>query len=214
MVFGGDLYGPGYSTLGTFTFNGQVGTSSLAISPTLSVAPGGGPGYQGIFTLPAGNIFGVNGNSYLGGVTTIGVAGSTTNNLTVNGKATFASNLAIGGSLKIGNVAPTNYPNYGLAVAGSVVAQQSVVTAPHNWADFVFDSAYVMPTLAETKAFIKENHHLPSIPSEKEVMKNGFDLAEMDAKLLQKIEELYLHIIEQEKQIENLKQQVNKLNSK
>ena len=70
-----------------------------------------------------------------------------------------------------------------------------------GWSDFVFFKDYKLPTLKEVENHIKEKGHLKDIPSAKEVEKNGFFLGEMDAKLLQKIEELTLYTIEQEKKI-------------
>ena len=61
------------------------------------------------------------------------------------------------------------------------------------------------------EAFIKTNKHLPEIPSEKEVKENGFNLGEMQGKLLLKVEELTLYIIEQQKLIEGLQKQVKEL---
>jgi hypothetical protein len=74
-----------------------------------------------------------------------------------------------------------------------------------NWADYVFADDYALRPLSEVESFIKKNKHLPEIPSAEEVHKDGVDLAEMDAKLLQKIEELTLYVIEQQKEIERLK---------
>jgi len=65
--------------------------------------------------------------------------------------------------------------------------------------------------LEEVENFILENNHLPEIPSEVEVTGNGINLGEMNAKLLQKIEELTLYLIEQNKEIEELKEKVNRL---
>ncbi|MDP2889502.1 MAG: hypothetical protein Q8P34_11165 [Bacteroidota bacterium] len=73
------------------------------------------------------------------------------------------------------------------------------------WSDFVFKSDYKLMPLNELESFIKENNHLPNIPTEAEVKTNGINVAEMNAKLLQKVEELTLYVIEQQKQIEELK---------
>ncbi|SEB46332.1 hypothetical protein SAMN04489761_0865 [Tenacibaculum sp. MAR_2009_124] len=75
------------------------------------------------------------------------------------------------------------------------------------WADFVFKDNYDLPSLQEVEKHIKSKGHLRDIPSASEVQKNGINLGEMDAKLLQKIEELTLYTIEQEKEIEELKKQ-------
>jgi len=73
-----------------------------------------------------------------------------------------------------------------------------------KWKDCVFEESYKLISLKETEAFIKQNRHLPGIPSEKEVLDNGINVSEMNALLLQKIEELTLYIIEQQKRIELL----------
>jgi len=104
------------------------------------------------------------------------------------------------GSVGIGT---NNTGTYKLAVNGSIRSKEVKVEA--NWSDFVFYDNYDLRTLDEVEQHIKENGHLPDIPSEEEVNKNGISLGEMNAKLLQKIEELTLYLIEQNK--ENQKQQ-------
>ena len=79
------------------------------------------------------------------------------------------------------------------------------------WPDFVFEDNYILKPLTEVETYIKENKHLPDVPSEKEVKENGIDLAKMDAILLQKIEELTLYNIILRKELNNLKTQVNQL---
>ena len=64
--------------------------------------------------------------------------------------------------------------------------------------------------LTEVEKYINENKHLPSVPSEKEVKENGINTAEMDAILLQKIEELTLYIMQQQKDIDALKKEIKK----
>jgi hypothetical protein len=74
-------------------------------------------------------------------------------------------------------------------------------------ADFVFENNYELKKLEEVESFIKENKHLPDFPSGKEIEEHGVNLGEMDAKLLQKIEELTLYMIQMNKEIENLKEE-------
>ena len=74
-----------------------------------------------------------------------------------------------------------------------------------NWADFVFDDDYELRSLEDVENYIAKHKHLPEIPSTAEVHKDGLDLAQMDAKLLQKVEELTLYVIQQQKEIEALK---------
>ncbi len=74
-----------------------------------------------------------------------------------------------------------------------------------GWSDFVFDESYRLPSLSELERYVKENRHLPDIPTESEVKQGGVDLGEMNALLLQKVEELTLYIIDLQKQINELK---------
>lgn len=93
-------------------------------------------------------------------------------------------------------------PNYKLNVTGNIRADEIVVNT--EGADFVFEDNYNLKSLNEVETFIKQNKHLPEIPTATEVEENGVSLGEMQTKLLQKIEELTLYIIEQEKRIEEL----------
>ena len=97
-----------------------------------------------------------------------------------------------------------------LAVEGSIGAREIKVEGS-GWSDFVFEKSYKLPSLENVEKHIKEKGHLKDIPSAKEVEKNGFFLGEMDAKLLQKIEELTLYTIQQEKKIKELEKMVKKL---
>jgi hypothetical protein len=115
------------------------------------------------------------------------------------------------GNVGIGTVTPGPYK---LAVEGTIGARKIKVTQVTPWADFVFDDAYQLPSIQEVELFIKSNKHLPDMPSAKEVAVDGIDLAEMNQKLLQKVEEQMLYIIEMNKQIANLTEQVGILKAK
>ncbi|ACU03275.1 hypothetical protein [Pedobacter heparinus] len=104
------------------------------------------------------------------------------------------------GNVGIGTTVPTDK----LSVKGKIRSQEIKVENT-NWPDYVFTNDYQLPTLQQTENHIKEKGHLPGIPSAAEVKANGIDLGEMNAKLLQKIEELTLHLIHQQKEIEKLK---------
>ncbi len=105
-----------------------------------------------------------------------------------------------GGNVGIGT---KNSGSWKLAVNGKIRAKEIKVET--GWSDFVFYDDYKLPTLMEVENHIKENGHLKDIPSEKDVKENGIFLGEMDAKLLQKIEELTLYTIQQQKEIQELK---------
>lgn len=107
-------------------------------------------------------------------------------------------------------IGTTTTGSHKLAVEGSIGAREIKVEGS-GWSDFVFEREYELPTLKEVENHIKEKGHLRDIPSAKEVEKNGFYLGAMDAKLLQKIEELTLYTIQQEKEIKELKVLVKRL---
>lgn len=132
--------------------------------------------------------------------------------LQVNNENNFVINT--NGSIGIGTMTTGSHK---LAIEGSIGAREIVVETD-TWSDFVFDKDYELKDLNEVENFIQENNHLPDIPSEKEVLENGVALGEMDAKLLQKIEELTLYMIEQNKimkaqneEIQKLKERINTL---
>ncbi len=127
--------------------------------------------------------------------------------------ATSASNFGniTGASVKMyilqnGNVGiGTMNPTYKLSVNGNVRSKEVIVES--NWADYVFQDDYELPSLKETEKFIQQNKHLPGIPSAKEIQENGLAVGELQTKMMAKIEELTLHIIALEKKIEALKSQ-------
>nr|WP_321485482.1 hypothetical protein [uncultured Draconibacterium sp.] len=98
-----------------------------------------------------------------------------------------------------------------LGVKGQIAAEEVKVTFYDNWSDFVFYDDYNLPTLKEVEKHIKEKGHLKDIPSAKEVEENGILLGKMDSKLLQKIEELTLYTIQQEKKIRKQAEKINRL---
>jgi hypothetical protein len=117
-------------------------------------------------------------------------------------------NIKTDGNVGIGT---TNPGIWKLAVNGNIRAKEIKVET--GWSDFVFENGYKLPTLKDVEKHIKEKGHLKDIPSAKEVEKNGIFLGEMDSKLLQKIEELTLYTIQQQKEIENLKNENESLKS-
>ncbi|OYT13457.1 MAG: hypothetical protein B6I19_05025 [Bacteroidetes bacterium 4572_114] len=98
-----------------------------------------------------------------------------------------------------------------LTVAGKIHAKEIKVTANAGGADFVFENDYDLPGISEVENFIKTNKHLPDIPSADEMITNGIDVGEMQIKLLQKIEELTLYVIELKKENEEMRGEINKL---
>jgi hypothetical protein len=87
------------------------------------------------------------------------------------------------------------------------------LTVQTSWSDFVFKNDYRLLSLTELENYIKENGHLPDIPTEQEVKENGVDVGDMTSRLLMKIEELSLYMIDLNKQIESLKKENEKINT-
>jgi len=110
--------------------------------------------------------------------------------------------------LSNGNVGiGTLKPQERLSVKGKILAQEiKVTTAASDWPDYVFEETYQLPSLKETEAFIKENKHLPGVPKAKEIEEDGLSLGEMNRILMQKVEELTLHLINKDKEISQLKE--------
>lgn len=118
-------------------------------------------------------------------------------------------------NLGIGTDLSSNPNNYKLAVNGTIGAKEvKVELTSATWSDFVFNDNYQLMPIKDVENFIKEKNHLPNIPTANEVEKNGVNLGEMDAKLLQKIEELTLYMIAQDKRIEKLEKENETLKTK
>lgn len=123
------------------------------------------------------------------------------------------TNFHVNGKCLIGAENTTLPGVYKLYVQGGILTDQ-VKIAVHNsinWADYVFEPTYKRMTLPELDAYVKENKHLPNIPSAKEVAAEGFEVTDMTNRLLEKVEELTLYMIEQEKVISELKSEVEAL---
>ncbi|WP_057937329.1 hypothetical protein [Algoriphagus resistens] len=110
------------------------------------------------------------------------------------------------GNVGIGTVSPSEK----LSVNGKIKAHEINLTTT-GWPDYVFTPEYNLMPLSELEAFIQMNGHLPDVPTEAEVMENGINLAEMNVKLLEKVEELTLYILSQGSKIESQEKQIDNL---
>ncbi|MGP8214488.1 MAG: hypothetical protein ACLQQ4_02885 [Bacteroidia bacterium] len=123
-----------------------------------------------------------------------------------NGGNTFIPS----GKMSIG-VASDDMPgSYRLYVKGGILTEHCRVAkdSTTDWSDYVFSNTYRLTALDSVEKYVKENHHLQDIPSANEVSKNGIDVAQMDAQLLKKIEELTLYVIQLQKDNAALKKEV------
>lgn len=102
----------------------------------------------------------------------------------------------------------TGNPKEKLTVNGRILAREVIVSNDiRTWPDYVFAPGYEMMSLTELEAYVNEHHHLPDVPSAEEVEEQGIGLGEMNAILLQKVEEMTLRMIEMEKRIHELESQ-------
>ena len=114
-----------------------------------------------------------------------------------------------GGSVKIGD-APTPL-GYRLSVDGKAIMEEVNVKLSENWPDYVFAESYDLKPLSEVESYIKENQHLPGVPSAEEMERNGIDLGVMNMLLLKKVEELTLYILDLKKENEKQNQLIESL---
>ncbi|MEO8595980.1 MAG: hypothetical protein ABI759_21845 [Candidatus Solibacter sp.] len=113
------------------------------------------------------------------------------------------------GIVGIGTTTPGSYK---LAVEGKIGAREIVVTSV-PWSDYVFRPDYRLRPLSEVSHYIQANHHLPGISTEAEVKVNGVSVGDMQAKLLAKVEELTLYMIEHDKENIDLRERITRQTS-
>jgi hypothetical protein len=190
------LPGGMFTTDITASFIQNYGSSTVAVpSPARKVnILDGKPGIGGGF---------INGSSMAGGVwkTYFSVGGTGSTIIGDHSMMTF------------------NPGSFLLSVQGGIITEKvkiALISDATNWSwpDYVFKKDYKLLPLNELELFIKKNNHLPEVPSEAEVKKDGLDVAEMDAKLLKKIEELTLYMIELKKENESFRKALEVQNDK
>lgn len=174
----GGMYADGDVTVAIYDFDAQV--SRYGHNGLLGITPNSMLVGHYNSTGPNGTLLDVNGNIFCNKKIFIGTADANTTT----------------------RIAP-----YALAVNGDAIFNKVKVKLYGTWPDYVFEKDYHLPTLEEIEFFIKKNKHLPDVPSEKEVMENGIDLGETQSILLKKIEELTLHLINMNKNINELKKE-------
>ncbi|MEO6832429.1 MAG: hypothetical protein ABI378_08400 [Chitinophagaceae bacterium] len=145
---------------------------------------------------------------YIDGGGEVGIGTATpTKALDVVGDIAGSGDASIGGNLRVGPMQAINsYAGYRLSVDGDIICRKEVVQIT-DWADYVFNANYELRTIPQLDNYIQANHHLPDIPTSAEVSNSGVDLGANQVKLLQKVEELTLYIIQLQKQIDDMKKQ-------
>jgi len=128
-----------------------------------------------------------------------------TGDLLFQNNGTTGLSISGSGKITIGNV--NNTPgNYKLYVEDGILAEKLkvAINTTTDWADYVFEEDYELKTIEEVSDFVTENKHLPNVPSAAEMVNKGLNVAEMDATLLEKVEEAYLYIIQLDERIKKL----------
>ena len=208
-----------WSVLSKMRFNvasGYQRTTINAINSGMTAAHNYGVSYIGFNAEDDGSGWYMNGDgSHNGGAAIIGTIfgdlrfysaptesglGHLITNTQMAGNLALRINSASILSLKPVQIGSTAIPSgYSLSADGKVICEEVTVSLKANWPDYVFSKDHDLPSLRSVNNFIKENGHLPEMPTASEVEKNGIDLGSMNASLLKKIEELTLYVIELEK---------------
>jgi len=199
-----------YSAAGTNYFNNNVGigTTTPGLKAHITGAIGL-PATTGTIQTGVLRLQGLTSNAVLD----FGVSGASGASLQVTNQNDLTTNYPLllnpnGGNVGIGTI---DTKGYKFAVNGSVIATSVTVKLNSAWPDYVFKKEYQLPTLTEVKDYIDKNHHLPDMPSEKEVADNGLNLGEMNKLLVKKVEELTLYLINNQKQLNQQQEQIDRL---
>lgn len=162
----------------TMVINSAYGSSLCFPQPCT-----GTPGRDLIFNPPSTNLFAIPGR--------VGIF-----------TRTPTTDFQVSGRVQIGSGTPAT--GYQLSVNGKVICTEARVQSTAAWPDYVFNDNYTLQSLELVEKFILANKHLPGIPSAAQVEKEGFDLGDMNRRLLEQIEQLTLHLIELKKENQQL----------
>lgn len=121
----------------------------------------------------------------------------------------------VNGTQLIGSNSANPATGYQLSVDGKIIAEEVKVQLSTSWPDYVFADDYRLLPIEELEKSIRQNKHLPNIPSAADVTaEKGIELGEMNRKLLEKVEELTLYIIQLKKENNSLEQRLNNIEAK
>ncbi|MEI7897410.1 MAG: hypothetical protein WCJ26_10280 [bacterium] len=208
---------PGYGT-GVSSIGGRTGVRGEANATTYASSA---YGLYGTATGSAGTRYGVYGNATGSGTSTnyglYGIAsgsGAATNygvygyaaGATSNWAGYFSGDAYVSSDLRIATT--TQATGYSLSVNGKIACEEVLVQNMLLWPDYVFGEKYHLMDLGTVEQILEKEHHLPGFPSAKEIEENGLHLGEMQKSLTEKVEELTLYIIEQDKKIKAMDEKI------
>jgi hypothetical protein len=113
------------------------------------------------------------------------------------------------GDGRVGILTTTPATGYALSVNGRIICEELRVQLSGSWPDYVFADNYNLPSISQLEKYIQQNKHLPGIPQATLLEKEGIAIGDMQKRMMEKIEELTLYIIQQQKEIDALKLKVN-----
>jgi hypothetical protein len=220
-------YTGGSVKYGLYVTSDTEGTGDKYGIRSSATAPVGASSVMDVYGL-----YGLGASENTSNATLYGVRGVVTNNGTGNKYAVFAQAgtanpspttksfavYADGHSyfkhdVRIGTLDPV--VGYKLLVDGKILSEEVKVQMSEDWPDYVFDKGYELMPIEQIAGYIKENQHLPGMPSAREVAESGgVELGEMNRRLLEKIEELTLHLISQQREIEQLKSRLSQVENR
>ena len=178
------------------------GTSTIALTPGGGIAGAGGGGLMRLGDLNGTNL-GLDDNGLL--ARTNGAA------------APLYLNWGYSSPVHMTRVAintSTPATGYSLSVNGKVICEELVIQNSNEWPDYVFADDYDLPSLKEVEACIRQNKHLPGIPSASEIGQAGIPVGDMQRQMMEKIEELTLHVIDQNKRLRNQEDELKSLRAR
>ncbi len=118
-----------------------------------------------------------------------------------------------GGDVLIGSTNETLGDGYKLRVNGKIISEEVKVQLQAQWPDYVFAENYDLKPLEQVEKFIQTHHHLPNVPAASELQNSGIELGEMQRKMMEKIEELTLYMIELKKENDSIKKELEAIKS-
>lgn len=194
--------GYGYGVHATGGFKGVYGLAEGTSTNSYAI------GVEGYATGTAGTRYGVFGNAFNpGGVASYGIYGQASG--AADNWAGYFAGSAYVSELRINTETPAT--GYALSVNGKIACEEVLVELDSNWPDYVFKNDYDLLPIPDLEKSIEMHGHLPGMPSAKQVEEHGFKLADMQIRVIEKVEELTLYTIAQQKKIDQLEKELELL---